>query len=165
MWEEVKRGYEQIRQEKKALKPVKTLRWAIRRVLYAPTYREALARWANFHRHRLHRHRAHRQIVDFVGAHSQHLTVHYHHRGMPRTNNIAENTMRQVERRLKTVEGFGTLSSARAYLNLLIGYLTTKQFADCRGSRRYRNGLSRLEVRGAILPTRDWLKLCLKPTH
>jgi transposase-like protein len=165
VWEEVKRGYEQIRQERKALKPVETLRRAIRRVLCAATYRQALSRWANFHRHRLHRHRAHRQIVDFVAAHWQHLTVHYHHRGMPRTNNIAENTMRQLERRLKTVEGFGTLSSARAYVNLLIGYLRTKPFTDCRGSRRYRNGLSRLELAGATLPTHDWLKLCLKPTH
>jgi len=71
--------------------------------------------------------------------------------------------MRQLERRLKTVEGFGTVASARAYLNLLIAYLRTKPFTDCRGPRRYRNGLSRLELAGATLPTHDWLKLCLKP--
>jgi transposase-like protein len=41
VWEEVKRGYEQIRQERKALKPVETLRRAIRRVLCAATYRQA----------------------------------------------------------------------------------------------------------------------------
>jgi transposase-like protein len=165
VWEQVKDGYEQIRQERKALKPIETLRRSIRRVLFAATYRQALSRWANFHRHRLHRHSAHRQIVDFIGARWQQLTVHYHHRGMPRTNNIAENTMRQLERRLKTVEGFGTLSSARGYLNLLIGYLRTKPFTDCRGPRRYRNGLSRLELAGGTLPTRDWLKLCLKPVQ
>jgi transposase-like protein len=163
VWEQVKQGYEQISQEKKQLKPVEILRRAIRRVLFAGTYRQALSRWANFHRHRLCRCATHRRIIDFIGGRWQQLTVHYHHRGMPRTNNIAENTMRQLERRLKTVEGFGTVASARAYLNLLIGYLRTKPLTDCRGSRRYRNGLSRLELAGATLPTHDWLKLCLKP--
>ena len=96
VWEEVKRGHEHIRQEKKKLKPVETLRRAIRRVLFARTYREALSRWANFstsrvvdHRHPLHRCPAHRRIVDFIGTRRQRLTVHYHHRGMPRTNNDA----------------------------------------------------------------------------
>jgi transposase-like protein len=161
-WEEVKRGYEKIRVMKEQLAPIETLRKAIRRVLFSNRYALACSRWANFHHHRLQRHPVHRIIVEFVKRRWESLTIHYHHPGMPNTNNIAENTMRQLERRLKTIEGFGNLRTARGYMNLLIAYLRTKPFTDCRGMRKYRNGLSRLELAGATLPTKDWLKICLK---
>jgi transposase-like protein len=161
-WEEIKEGYTKIRLMKEQLTPVEILRKAIRRVLFSRSYDLARSRWANFHNHRLHDHPIHRVMIDFVSRRWQSLTVHYHHPGMPNTNNIAENTMRQLERRLKTIEGFGNLRTARAYMNLLIGYLRTKPLTDCRGMRKYRNGLSRLELAGADLPTNDWLKLCLK---
>ena len=163
LWEEIKRGYQEIRTLSESLQPVDQLRRAIRRVLCARTYVSATARWASFHRHRLRHHPAYRKIVDFVSRRWKSLTVHYHFRGMPSTNNIAENTMRQLERRLKTIEGFGSRRSARGYMNLLIAYLRTKPYTDCRRYRKYRNGLCRLELAGAILPTKDWLKLCLKP--
>jgi len=156
-------GYERLRTLETAMKPVEVLRKAIRRVLYSRSYRLGCSRWANFHQHRLRRHPAHRTIVEFVSSHWHALTVHYHYRGMPNTNNIAENTMRQLERRLKTVEGFGTERTAETYINLLIAYLRAKPYTDCRGYRKYRNGLSRLELAGATLPTKDWLALCVKP--
>jgi transposase-like protein len=162
VWEEIKRGYREIRTLRESLQPVEQLRTAVRHVLSARTYASACARWASFHRHRLKYHPAHRTIRDFVGHRWKRLTVYYHHRGMPRTNNIAENTMRQLERRLKTIEGFGSKRSARGYMNLLITYLRTKPYTDCRGYRKYRNRLCRLELAGATLPTTDWLQLCLK---
>ena len=125
----------------------------------------ACSRWANFYRHSLRHHPVHRVMVEFVKRRWQSLTIHYHHPGMPNTNNIAENTMRSRkagERRLKTIEGFGSIRTARGYMNLLIAYLRTKPLTDCRGKRKYRNGLSRLELAGAALPTKNWLKLCLK---
>jgi len=161
-WEEVKQGYEKIRLLRKQLTPVETLRKAIRRVLFSSSYQRARSRWANFHRHPLREHPVHRLMIEFVARRWQSLTIHYHHPGMPSTNNIAENTIRQLERRLKTIEGFGTLRTARGYMNLLIAYLRMKPYTDCRGTRKYRNGLSRLELAGANLPTNDWLKLCLK---
>lgn len=155
--------YVRLRRLQEGMKPVELLRTAIRRVLYSRTYRQACSRWASFHRHRLRPHVAHRMIVEFVRSHWHALTVHYHYRGMPNTNNIAENTMRQLERRLKTVEGFGNERTAETYINLLIAYLRAKPYTDCRGYRKYRNGLSSLELAGATLPTKDWLALCLKP--
>lgn len=163
-WEEVKRGYERLRMLRRALRPLEVLRKAIRRVLYARRYSIACSRWANFRRHRLRHHPAHGKIIEYIQPRWPSLTVHYHYIGMPNTNNIAENTMRQLERRLKTIEGFGNLRTARGYMNLLIAYLRTKPFTDCRGRRKYRNGLSRLELAGAKLPHKDWLKLCLKHT-
>lgn len=161
-WEEIKQGYENIRLLKQRLRPVETLRKAIRRVLFSSNYNRACSRWANFHRHPLRDNPVHPVMIEFVNRRWHSLTIHYHHPGMPNTNNIAENTMRQLERRLKTIEGFGSLRTARGYMNLLIAYLRVKPFTDCRGPRKYRNGLSRLELAGATLPTNDWLKLCLK---
>jgi hypothetical protein len=48
-------------------------------------------------------------------------------------------------------------------MKLLVAYLRAKPYTDCRGKRKYRNGLTPLELAGATLPTSDWLKLCLKP--
>jgi len=162
-WEEIKRGYDELRRMRLELRPVEILRKRIHRVLFSRSYTLARARWAAFARHPLHRHRAHQIIVEFIRRHWHRLTVHYHYAGMPNTNNIAENTMRQIERRLKTIEAFGSVRSASKYLHLLIAYLRTKPFTDCRGHNRYRNGPSRLELAGASLPTSDWLKLALKP--
>lgn len=164
-WEEIRRGYNELRWMRTELRPVEILRKRIRRVLFSRTYTIARARWAAFVRHPLRTHRTHQIIVEFIRRHWQRLTVHYHHPGMPYTNNIAENTMRQLERRLKTIEAFGSVPSASKYLHLLIAYLRTKPFTDCRGHNRYRNGLSRLELASATLPTSDWLKLALKPPN
>jgi transposase-like protein len=161
-WEEVIRGHDELKRLRQEMQPVEILRKAIRRVLGARTYSAARARWAAFHRHPLRHRKAHQQIIDYITPRWRHLTVHYHHHGMPATNNIAESTMRQLERRLKTIEGFARVNTAKGYVNLLIAYLRAKPFTDCRGIRKYRNGLSRLELAGAQLPTKDWLKLSLK---
>lgn len=157
------RGYEQLRSLRESLQPLDELRQAIRYVLFSRTERTARSRWANFFRHRLRRHPAHRTIVEYVQRNWHGLTVHYRFRGMPHTNNVAERTMVELERRLKTIGAFGNAHTAEAYINLLIAYLRTKPYTDCRGPRKYRNGLSRLELAGAQLPTKDWLRLALKP--
>jgi hypothetical protein len=157
------RGLQELKVLKSALAPVEELRRAIRRVLFSRSYGIARSRWANFHRHRLRHTVAHRVIVEYVASHWKVLTVHYHFRGMPNTNNIAERTMGEIQRRLKTIGSFGNVRTAGAYINLLIAYLRAKPYTDCRGYRKYCNGLSRLELAGAELPTKDWLKLALKP--
>jgi transposase-like protein len=160
--EEVRHGIERIKVLKEELAPVEQLRKDIHRVLRSRTYALACSRWANFNRHRLRHHRTHKLIVEFVKKRWHTLTVHYHHRGMPATNNIAENFMRQLEKRLKTIEGFGNVKTAESYIKLLIACLRTKPLTDCKGKRKFRNGSSRLELAGALLPSKDWLKLCLK---
>jgi transposase-like protein len=162
-WEEIREGYERIRKLKQELRPVEVLRKLIRRVLFSRRYSIACSRWANFHRHELKSHPVHGMIVEYVRRRWDSLTIHYHHVGMPKTNNVAENVMKQLERRLKTIESFGNLRTARSYMKLLVAYLRAKPYTDCRGPRKYRNGLTPLELAGATLPTSDWLKLCLKP--
>jgi hypothetical protein len=159
----LQRGVDQLRALREDLVILEEPRVAIRRVLFSRSYTLARARWAAFCRHGTHRRGAHQTIIDYVGKHWQPLTVHYHYRGMPATNNIAERTMAELERRLKTIGSFGNARTAEAYIKLLIAYLRMKPYTDCRGRRRYCNGLSRLELAGAELPTKDWVKLALKP--
>jgi len=134
-------------------------------VLCSRTYETALARWAAFHRHPDRTHDAHRIISEVISRKWSALTVHYRHPGMPRTNNDGESVMRQLEQRLKTIGSFGSIPTGKAYLNLLVAYLRMKPYTDCRGGRRHRNGLSRLELAGAKTAKTDWLKMALRRAH
>jgi hypothetical protein len=65
--------------------------------------------------------------------------------------------MVEFERRLKRIGTFGNAQTAGGDVNLLLAYLRTTPGTDGRGSRKHRNGLSRLECAGADLPAKDWL--------
>lgn len=106
-----------------------------------------------------------RKVVAFFQRHWDRLMMHHRVRGVPRTNNQAENLNRQLERRFKTIEAFQHRSTATAYVKLLIAYLRQKPYTDCRGSRKHLNGKSCLEAAGVILPSQNWLLNALKPTE
>ena len=103
------------------------------------------------------------KVVEFFQRHWDHLMMHHRVRGLPRTNNQAENLNKQLERRFKTIEAFQHRSSAIVYVNLLVAYLRQKPYTDCRGSRKHLNGKSRLEVAGVKLQSQNWLRNALKP--
>jgi transposase-like protein len=160
--DEVTRGVKRIKELKLSLDPIERLRKSLRRILLSRTYKTATARWAAFHRHPDKGHTAHKIIAEVLSRKWEHLTVHFGHPGMPRTNNDAESVMRQLERRLKTIGSFGRVHTATTYINLLVGYLRMKPYTDCRGSRKRRNGMNRLELAGAQIVEKDWIRMCLK---
>jgi transposase-like protein len=160
--DEVARGIKRIKELKLSLGPIERLRKSLRRIVLSKTYETALARWAAFHRHPDRGHTAHGVITETIGRKWRSLTVHFDHPGMPRTNNDAESVMRQLELRLKTIGSFGNVHNAQAYINLLVAYLRLKPYTDCRGSRKRRNGYSRLELAGAEIPKNDWIQMALK---
>ena len=161
-WQEITRGLERIRQLKASLGPIERLRKAIRRILCSRTYEIALGRWAAFQRHPDRGHEARRIMREVISRKWGSLTVHHRHPGMPRTNNDAESVMRQLEQRLKTIGSFGSDRTMGPYMNLLVAYLRMKPYTDCRGRRRHRNGLSRIELAGGNTSKSDWLKMALK---
>jgi transposase-like protein len=99
-----------------------------------------------------------RKVVNFLNRYFDQMMIYHSHPGMPRTTNFVENVNKQIQRRIKTIEAFQSRSGASAYMNLLIAYLRQKPYTDCRGKRKYLNGLSRLEAAGVSLPSTDWLK-------
>lgn len=78
------------------------------------------------------------------------------------TNNQAESFIKQINRRLKLIEGFQRPETAEAYLRLLIMYLRFKPYTDARKTNRHRNGKSRLELAGVEAKNIDWLKFSQK---
>jgi transposase-like protein len=98
------------------------------------------------------------KLCEFFDRHLECLLTHQRVPAISKTNNIAENINRQLMRRLKTIESFQSFSTAENYLNLYKNYLRFKPYTDCRGRNKIKNGKAPLEVCGALLKSKDWLK-------
>jgi transposase-like protein len=133
-------------------------------ILYAKDEEEALGRLAQLRRAKIYPAEKLTKTVSFFERHWDRLMLHHRMRGIPRTNNMAENVNKQVERRLKTIEAFQHCSTALSYMNLLIAYLRCKPYTDCKKIRKHLNGKSRLEAAGVKNLSKDWMKTCLKST-
>jgi hypothetical protein len=78
-----------------------------------------------------------------------------------RDNNIAENVIKQLGKKLRLMEGFSSLASAERFTRLLVGCYRFKRFTDSR--RNGGNGHSPLELAGAQPAMPDWLDYLLTP--
>jgi hypothetical protein len=138
------------------------LRDRIRSVLYAPTYAAACDLIYDLHIDRkrytpVHRHRDPlRSLLRTSGLYmSHHLTP-----GLPADNNTTENVIKQLNKKLRLMEGFATRESADHFLRLLIGAYRFKRFTDsCRPGA---NGQAPLAAAGIDLSGRDWLTFLLE---
>ena len=98
------------------------------------------------------------KVISFLTDNLDGLTTYTINQRIPKTNIMAENFNRQLQRRLKTIEAFQTFSTAFNYLNMIRNYLRFKPFTDCKRKRRYRNGFAPIELCKVILNSRDWVK-------
>ncbi len=98
------------------------------------------------------------KVVSFLTDNLDGLTTYTINQRIPKTNIMAENFNRQLQRRLKTIEAFQTFSTAFNYLNMIRNYLRFKPFTDCKRERRYRNGFAPIELCKVKLASRDWIK-------
>jgi transposase-like protein len=137
------------------------LRDRIRSVLYAPTYgasSELLNRlrldqkkYEAVHRHR----NPLRSLFRTWGLYmTHHLTP-----GLPADNNTTENVIKQLNKKLRLMEGFATRESADNFLRLVIGAYRFKRFTD--STRPEANGHAPLVSAGVDLSGRDWLTFLL----
>ena len=86
-------------------------------------------------------------------------TAHHHTPGLPADNNVTENVIKQLNKKLRLMEGFESLESAERYVRLLVGCYRFKRFTD--SCRRADNGKAPLELAGVDLAGRDWLSYLL----
>ena len=100
-------------------------------------------------------------VIDLLTKNKEGLLKHQLDKKIPKTNNDAENTNRQIKRRLKTIEAFQSQKNAENYLIIICNHLRMKPYTDCRGARKYRNGYSPLQLCQAKLSTNDWVKFSL----
>jgi transposase-like protein len=142
---------------------LEVLRESCRSILFAGSEQKALERFRTFRQCRAYDRRKQLIAIRFLERHWDRLMAYHHVVGLPRTTNLIENVNKQLERRFKTIEAFQHRSTAIAYMNLLIAYLRQKLYTDCRGHRRYLNGISRLQAAKVDHPN-NWLRLALKTT-
>lgn len=87
-------------------------------------------------------------------AHLLHPTLH-----LPHTNNDAENLIRQLNQRLKTIGRFMHWRSARDYCNAWALLRRFTPFTDCCKARRDRNGKCPLQLAGVDTRNIDPMRL------
>jgi transposase-like protein len=138
------------------------LRARIRSVLYAPTYADACELLYDLHLDRknyaaVHRHRdSLRSLLRTSGLYMS----HHFAPGLPPDNNTTENVIKQLNKKLRLMEGFATRDSADHFLRLLIGAYRFKRFTD--SCRPEANGQAPLGSAGIDLSERDWLTFLLE---
>lgn len=123
-------------------------------------------RWARFQRTSASaRYLEERSLAPSLRVHRRLLMTHLDHPDVPRTNNRIENLIKQLNRRLKTIEGFGTPRAARGYLYLWSIYHRFKPYTDCRPPHRHKNGKAPLECAGVDLTGKDWFEFSQKSNN
>lgn len=70
---------------------------------------------------------------------------HLFHSGCPKTTNLIESYNKQLNGRLKTIQGFQSFQSAERWLSAWILQRRLTPFTDCRKKFRHLNGICSLE--------------------
>jgi hypothetical protein len=129
---------------------------SLKEILYASDPKESRERFVAF-RKSYQRHYPY--VIAWLWENLELMLVHQRDVRIPKTNNLAENLNKQLERRFKTIEAFQSVETAWNYQNLIRNYLRFKPYTDCRGTRKIYNGKSPLEVCGVVLEHHDWVKM------
>jgi transposase-like protein len=136
------------------------LKARVRAVLYAPTYDEACrlldaltqdrARFKGIGRY---------DTIRTLERNFDVYTAYHHTPGLPADNNVTENIIKQLNKKLRLMGGFESLESAERYVRLLVGCYRFKRFTD--SCRRADNGKAPLELADVDIAGRDWLSYLL----
>ena len=89
--------------------------------------------------------------LQHIFAHARELTGYvkaeaWFHTGCPKTTNLIESYNKQLNGRLKTIQGFESFASAQRWLSAWILRRRLTPFTDCRGKFRKLNGTYSLEL-------------------
>ncbi|MFH1006380.1 MAG: transposase [Candidatus Latescibacterota bacterium] len=137
------------------------LRGAIHSILFADQFNDAEE---IFHRLLLARDQFttpyHKTIIKSLERHFDLLTAHFHNPFLVRDNNIIENLIRQLNKKIKQSDGFKTTENTYNFLKLWFIYYRFKPFVNSRES--FRNGKAPLQIAGVNLPGPDWLAFSQK---
>jgi transposase-like protein len=99
-----------------------------------------------------------KRILKSLKRHFKLLTAHFFHPELPRDNNITENIVKKLNRKLKLIDGFKNKQNAYNFLKLWADYY---RFEPCTASNYgYRNGKSPLNLAQVQTPNLDWLTSC-----
>ena len=97
----------------------------------------------------------HRTIIRSLERHFQLLSAHFHHPILVRDNNVTENLIKQLNRKIKQSDGFKTRDNAEGFLKLWFIHYRFKPFVN--SSLADRNGKAPLELARINIKNLDWL--------
>jgi hypothetical protein len=143
------------------------LRARVRAILYAPTEEEARRLYSELRQERDRFQGLGRPLrgtkrwdpLASLGRDFELYCAHHRTPGLPPDNNITENVVKQLGKKLRLMEGFESTQSAEGYSHLLIGCYRFKRFTD--SSWLDSNGKAPLELAGVDLHGIDWLSYLL----
>lgn len=104
-----------------------------------------------------------KMIITSIENHYHTLTTYFHNPDLPRDNNFVENIVKQLNRKLKQIDGFKNKDNAKNFLKLWSIFYRFKPFTD--SNYEYKNGKSPLQLAGANVTNSDWLKYSQKPKN
>lgn len=132
----------------------------IRAVLYAFTYEEAVGLLQDLRGDRARYPGPRRYtVIRSLERNFELYMAHHFVDGMPADNNITENVIKQLKKKLRLMEGSASRDSAELYARLLVGCYRFKRFTD--SCSTISNGKSPLELAKVNLRGRDWLSFLL----
>ena len=105
----------------------------------------------------------HKRIINSLERHFNLLTVHFHNPFLVRDNNITENLIKQLNRKLKQSGGFKSIKSAYNFLKLWFIYYRFKPFTNSNESCR--NGKAPIELAKINVKNIDWLSFSQLTRH
>ncbi|CAN5657472.1 hypothetical protein BH18ACT15_BH18ACT15_05470 [soil metagenome] len=136
------------------------LKACVRAVLYAPTYDEASRLLDALVKERKRfKGIGKYDTIRTLERNFAVYTAHHHAPGLPADDNVTENVIKQLNKKLRLMEGFESLECAERYVRLLVGCYRFKRFTD--SCRRTDNGKAPLELAGVDISSRDWLSYLL----
>jgi transposase-like protein len=148
---ELKKTKSQLVEIDQMMKIIKRYLWMAKKSKSEVIYQEVESKYSKIYP----------RVIYFLKINKKELLTHQGDKEIPKTNNDAENTNRQIMRRLKTIESFQTEMNAYNYLILFCNYLRMKPYTDCRKMRKYRNGKTPLQLAGVNFVISDWVKFSL----
>jgi len=104
-----------------------------------------------------------RTVLKSLQKHFDLLTAHFHHPELDSTNNVTENIIKQLDRKIFLLNDF---DSAQAALNFIKLWVLCYRFRPFSSSNYdFRNGLSPLQLAGVETEHMDWLDFALNPNN
>lgn len=140
------------------------LRELIKSILFANTIEEAKVKFGVLKsKEQQYQTKAQSSVIKMVKRNFSLFTTHFSCPDLPRDNNIIENIIKQLNRKLKLIGGFRNKESAWAIIKLLTMHYRFKSFTDCSIKNNHFNGKSPLEILGVNISDLDWLSCSQAP--
>lgn len=98
-----------------------------------------------------------KDVISRLTQHTPYFLPHFYDHNIPRTTNIIENVISQLDLKLNPIIKFGSHESAWNTIKCLFAWYRFKKFSNCRKRYKHHNGKAPLELAGVQLKQSSWI--------